>query len=305
MKKNNLTMKYSIGLLVITIITLLIQRAIFLVFNISFTLFQFLFLLSPIAIPLVGLYIVQKFILKKEKTDINVPNLLTKIFIISLVYMLLSALYIVYRLHILINIKEGMIIIGTKMKMLPASLSIMHAMGEDSIKLALINNAKYVINAIIFSTLYISFLIFTFVRYWINNILQIEKNARKRLLKNYKLLIIIVTIVLIIEFSVSFGLRIYTDEFETNIVVRVENGISNTEKNRIESQFNQIEEIIRYEYKSGNDALNNMKEHFKDSNILSEFDSNFFPSTYEITIHSKDKDTVNKKLQMIDGIDLL
>lgn len=305
MKKNNLTIKYSIGLLVITFIVLLVERIIFLLFNkINFNTFRCLLFLSPIVIPLVGLYILQKIILKKERTNINVQNLLTKIFIISFIYMLLSALYIVCRLHILINIKDGMIIIGTRMEMLPASPSIMEKMGESSIQLALINNAKYVMNAIILSTLYISFLVFTFVRHWINNIIQIEEVARKRVLKNYILPIIIVTIILIIEFSVSISLKICTDEFETNIVVKVERGISNIEKKRIEGQLNQIEEIIRYSYKSSDDALNNMKEHFKNSNILSEFDSNIFPATYEITVRSKDKDTVNKKLQMVDGIEL-
>ena len=61
MKKNNLTIKYSIGLLVITFIVLLVERIIFLLFNkINFNTFRCLLFLSPIVIPLVGLYILQK-----------------------------------------------------------------------------------------------------------------------------------------------------------------------------------------------------------------------------------------------------
>ena len=307
MNKNNLTIKYSIWLFLITIITLLVQRAIFILFDkISFELFQGLLLLTAIVIPFTGLYIIQKHIIKKEYTDIKLPNLLIRIFIISLIYMFLSALYIVCRFHILINIKDGMIMLE---KGLVLSSTIQKTIGDDYINLALIYNARYVIDALIYSTFYIAFLIFTFVRLWINDILKIEKDVKKAQQRQFKILIIIVIIVLILEISASFGLKKYetkySEELEPNIIVEVEKGISNAEKVQIENQLSQIEEIIRYDYKSGDDALNNMKEYFKDINIdISRYNGNMFQATYEITVHSKDKEIVNKKLQMISGLNV-
>lgn len=304
MKKNSFITEYSIGLLVITFIVLLVERIIILFFNIiNFNTFRCLLLLSPIVIPIVGLYILQT-IIKKEKINTNDQNLLTKILIISLIYMLFSALYIVCRLHVLINIKDGMTIIGEKMEIFQASPSIMEKMGKNYIKFALINNAKYVMNAIILSTLYILFLVFTLVRHWINNTIQIENSERKREVKNNKLLIFLIAIVFIIELTVSISLKICADESETNIIVKVESGISSIDKNRIEEQLNQIKEIIRYEYKSSDNELNYMEENFANSSILSEFDSSIFHATYEITVRSKDKDTVSNKLQKVEGIKL-
>ena len=305
MKKNNLTMKYSVGLLIITLITLLAERILVSLFRIiDYDIFRVIMVLVPFAISLIGLYLLQKIILKKEKSDIDVSKLLTKIFIISLIYMLLSALYIVCRFHILINIKNEILTLETLDIITPDLIEkIGEKIGEKVIELVLIKNAEYVMNAIIGATIYISFLMFTFVRHWINNIVQGKDNERKNGVKKYKVLIILVITSLIIESVLAFGIKKSEDNFEVQIVVKTERELTSYEKNRVESQLSQIEEIISYEYKSSDDAFNRLKELYKNSSIFEGRDSNFFPASYEITVRAKDRDVVNQKLKMIEGIE--
>lgn len=303
MNNDKLTIKYSIGLLIITIIVLVAERIIFSLLGVID--FGGL-ILCPIVIPMIGLYLLQKTLLKNNMTDVNVPDLLTKFLVISLVYMLISAIYIACRLHILIDVKDALLVLSQQPTIVSSTM--MQVLGKENLEVILINNSRYVMYTIIISTIYISTLTFSVVRYWTNNSLNIEKSKRARFPKNFKVSVILLIIILIIEISIAFGLDVWKTHkmnyTEIKISVTIESGKSNKEREKIENKLNEIEEIIKYEYKSNDDALDEMKQVFKGYNVLTGIDSDVFPSTYEITLHKKDKEMVINKLKLIDGINV-
>lgn len=302
MKKDNIIMKYSIGLFLITIITLLIQKGIVIIFHdIEFTIEVFLLVISIIIVPIIGIHILQKFVIKKENVSMDSSNLLSKIFIISFIYMLLATLYIVVDLNILINTKEALYVIGDGL----TSSEMLEKATIGLTKMSLLSNAKYVISGVLFSTLYITFIVFVYIRKWINNILQVEKSVKKAQLKQLILPIIMMIIILMIQIGIASYYKKYEEKMEISISVRLEPGISINKRKKIENELNQIDEIIKYQYKSNEEKLRELQERFgENTNLLSSYEgeNNIFSSSYEIIIHAKDKEKVNKKLQKIDGI---
>lgn len=97
-KKDNIILKYTIGLSLITIIVLIIQINIIKLFNVIGLMITPILIGSTIILPFLGLYLVTK--INCKNSNINHSGLLWKIFAISIVLTILSSLYLGFRLHL-------------------------------------------------------------------------------------------------------------------------------------------------------------------------------------------------------------
>lgn len=265
---------------------------------IGFELTRILLILSVIVVPLISLYIVTT-ICYKNNPNIKSSYLLTKIFIISLICTIFATIYLGYTLDMFGNIEDGMLVVF-KENAETITAKTMESLEEYHISYLVINNVKSIIKALIISTIYVGFLILVLVRYWINRYIQIEKEERT---KQVKELLIVAAIILIIEALINVGANIKEGNIQIPISIELEFKITDTQKDKIENKVKEIEEVIKYEYESADDLFDKLKESFGEkSYILENYDSSIMREKYIITIHYKDKETVKKQLEEMDGI---
>ncbi len=165
--KNNITLKYTIGLSLVTIIILSTQMGIIkLLDTIGYEFTKTLLILSIIVMPLVGLYIVTKVCCKEN--NIKKSYLLTKIFIISIVLTIFSVIYLGFKFGMFGNIEEGMLVVSEGTADIVTKDTIESYEETPIMTFMIIANIKFIIKALIVSTLYMSVLIIVLVRYWIS-----------------------------------------------------------------------------------------------------------------------------------------
>ena len=193
--QNNSTLKFTIGLSLITILILSIQICILNSFNnnkIEFEVTRFSLIFSVLVLPLVGLSIVTKLCCKKR--DINHSHLLTKVFIISIILSIFSALYLGFRFGMFGNVTEGVLVISNGSADIISNDIIKSYEGVPLKSFILIDNIKFILQALIASTLYISILIITFVRHWINQNLSINNEDSIKQVKQISIIILAIII---------------------------------------------------------------------------------------------------------------
>ena len=294
--KNNIVVRYTVGLTVITAIVLIVQTITFKSYDaIGENLAKIIILLETTIIPIVGVYIVTKKTCKRI-SNIRQREILTKIFIISLILSLFAVVYLGNTLHIFGNIEEEMLVFtkGDVGIIEETTLKQYETYVTSYLK---ISNAKFVIKALLGSTLYIIFLIAVLVRYWISKYIEIEKKQIIHLIFAF-----IITVMIQILLNASFSLK--AGNIQIPITTELESKITYLDKQKIENKLDNMKEIINYEYRSTEDELDNFKDFLSQygGSLSNNYNSKYFNERYIINIHYKDKEEVMKELEALDGI---
>lgn len=305
--KNNITLKYTIGLFFVTIIILSIQIWSIKLFNtLGFELTNISFLFSVIVLPLIGLYIVTNLSCKNNYNKIS--HLLTKIFIISIILTLCSAIYIAFKLKMFGNIDGNMLVISNGTADI-VTKDIIDSYSETPIvTFILIANIKFILHALILSTIYIATLNLTVVRHWINKNIPIEKEET---IKQIKHLLIIVAAIITVIVLIIVGLSITEGNIPMSMTIQLESQITNSEKREIENKLKGMNKIINYEYIDDIESTNEFKELFKErfDNLSDQFYQDIFSNInagkFNIIVHNKNVDYIKKELEGMNGIKVI
>ena len=300
--KNNITLKLIIGLSLLTIFILLIQFQIFKLYDLEkFELMNILLILSITIIPIVGLYIVTKVCFKKSY-DIKQSHLLIKIFIISIILTILSAIYLGFTLNMFGNVK----ILITEGEAREVTQSIIESYEETPlITFIIIANARFMLKALMLSTIYIGVLLLVLVRYWISKNIPIEKEET---IKQIKQLLIAVAVIIMIEILANVGVNIKEGNIPMSMTIRLESKITNRERQQIENKLKEIDEIINYKYIDSSESSNELKEWFNETfdNMSYEDYKHIFSNKniekFELKVHNKNVDSIKESLEGMDGI---
>ena len=294
--KNNIVVKYTVGSTIITLIVLIIQTVVFNSYDaIGESLAKIIFTLVAIIIPVVGLYIVTKKTCKGN-FDIRQGEILTKIFIISVILSLFAVVYLGNILHIFGNIEDKMLVFAKGDVGIIESTTLKQY-EQYVMNYLKINNAKFVLKALLISTLYIFILIVVFVRHWINKHTTIEKKQVIYLIFAF-IVVIMIQILLNVTFCIKEG------NIQIPITTELESKTTYIDKQKIENKLDNMKEISNYEYKSAEDELDNFKDFLSQygSSLSNNYNSKYFNERYIINIHYKDKEEVMKQLEALDGI---
>lgn len=296
-------MKYSIGVILIAIIVGAIQ---FIIITKGTKIISFgtytpiiLFLISAVCIPVIGLNIIIKKIIKNNE-NIKISKLLTGMTIINIILILIFAIFVIYIFCLIPNNGKLLVININRQEANLLTQEIMGSFGQTQKNLFIITNLKNIIELIVISVIYTSILMTTYVRNKINKIMGIDKEART---KQVTLPIIITISITIIGVLGYIGLNVTQNNIEKTATITgqifLKRDLSNQEKEDIEKQIKENDKIISYEYISKEDALNSMKEKLKE-NYLSE---DFFQESYTITFLDRDSEEVEKNLKKVKGIE--
>ncbi len=297
--KSKVIMKFSIGVTLIAIIVSAVQFAIIITGTILMAFGTYipiiLLLTSVICIPLIGLNIIIKKIIKNNE-NIEVPKLLTKMTIVNIILILIFAIFITY-IFCLANHEKLLVI--SKQKILMLTPEIIETFGDDQINLFIVNNLKIIIELFVISVIYATILMTTYVRNKINKIMEIGKEARTKQIT--KPIIIAISIVIIgilgcISLDITKGHIEQTATITGQIILK--DNLSNQEKENIKTQIKKIDKIISYEYISEEDALNLMKKKF---GKIDKYET--YPESYKITFLDKDSEEIEKALKKVKGIE--
>lgn len=307
--KNNITFKYTIGLSLITILILSLQIQIFKLYDLEkIELMKTLLIFSVTIIPLVGLYTVTKVCCRKSY-DIKQSHLLTKIFTISIVLTILSAIYLGFKLDMFGNVDDGLLLISEGEAREVTKNYIESYEETPLITFMVIANTKFMLKELMISTLYIGVLILVLVRHWISKNISIEK---KEIIKQIKELLIVVSTIIMIEILANVGINIKEGNIPMSMTIRLESKITNREKQQIENKLKEMDEIINYEYIDDSEASSEFKEWFEetfgDVNNMSYEDykdifSNKNIERFDLTVHNKNIDSIKEALQGMNGIE--
>lgn len=116
-------------------------------------------------------------------------------------------------------------------------------------------------------------------------------------------------IVLCIIIFITIGMVVIKENGENNkqigMTIFLEQDISEIQKNNIEQTFKESEYIENFEYISKEDALNQMKEKFADKEYLLEgYEgmNNIFPASFKIKIKSKNVDKIKEIYENMNGV---
>ena len=304
--QNNITLKFTIGLSLITILILSIQICILNSFNnnkIEFEVTRFSLIFSVLVLPLVGLSIVTKLCCKKR--DINHSHLLTKVFIISIILSIFSALYLGFRFGMFGNVTEGVLVISNGSADIISNDIIKSYEGVPLKSFILIDNIKFILQALIASTLYISILIITFVRHWINQNLSINNEDS---IKQVKQISIIILAIIILKVLVSIGIGTIKGNIQVPITIRLDAQVTELEKSKIENKLKEIDEIINYKYIDSSETSNELKEWFNetfDNMSYDDYKHIFYSKNLEkfyLKVNNKNVDFIKKELENLDGV---
>ena len=297
--KESITLKFIIGICIITIITLLLQSGIILLLHtIRLELTLILLLIIAIIVPLFGFKkIINKTCNEEHFKSINLSYLLTKILIISFVIMIIVTVFIAYKLHFIGNSKDGIYILSNGL----ASVEMVKYFEPYQIEMIKLDNLEFLTKCIIASTIYISFLILICVNKFINDALQITKE-KKLQLKQFAFPVILIIIFIAIELITPANFSSGKNNVQVSFTITTERGLSDAEKNDINNKIKQIDKIIDYEYISNSSRLEELNE--KTNNLLSSYaNDNPFPDSYKIIVNYKDETFVKEKLMEIPGIE--
>lgn len=305
--KNNITFKYTIGLSLVTIFILSIQIGIIKLFDtIGFGLTGILLIITVIVMPLVSLYIVTKVSCKKSP-DINLTYLLTKIFIISIVLTILSAIFLGLKFGMFGNIDDKMLVISGGSANIITKSSIKYYEETPLITFGIIGNIKTIIKLLTVSTLYIGGIILVLVRYWINN-MQSEK---KEFIKQIKLLLIAITVIIMLEILANVGVNIIQGNIQISMTILLESNVTDREKEEIENKLKEMDEIISYRYMDisevSNELIESMEEDFGYDNLFMEdikdrIDTIIKNEKFDLTVYNKNVDSIKEALEGMNGI---
>lgn len=306
--KNNITFKYTIGLSLIMIFILSIQIQIFKLYDLEkIELMKTLLILSVTIIPLVGLYTVTKVCCRKSY-DIKPSHLLTKIFIISIVLTIFSAIYFGFKFGMFGNIEEGMSVISKGTIELFSKDSIEYYDETPMKTFVLITNVKSILKAFMLSTIYIGVLNLVLVRHWISKEIHIQKEEK---IKQIKQLLIAVAVIIMIGVLVNVGLNIKEGNIPMSMTISLESKITNREKQQIENKLKEMDEIISYKYIDNNEASNEFKEWFEETFDNMSYEdykhiySNNNMGRFNLTVHNKNVDFVKEALEDMNGIKII
>jgi len=303
--KNNITLKYIMGLSLVTILILSIQMWIIKLFDtIGFEFTKILLIFSVIVMPLLGLFMVTKVCCKKN--DIKQSHLLTKIFIISIVLTTLSAIYLGFKLGMFGNIEERMLVVTEGTADIVTKNTIESYEETPLITFMIMANIKFILKALIASTIYISVLILTLVRHWISKRISIDKEET---IKQIKQLLIAVAVIIMIEVLINVEVNIKEGNIPVSMTIRLEPKITNREKQQIENKLKEMNEIINYEYIDNSEASSELKGWFEETfdNMSYEDYKHIFSNKnierFDLTVHNKNVDSIKKELEGINGIE--
>ena len=305
--KNNITFKYTIGLSLITIFILSLQIQIFKLYDLEkIELMKTLLIFSVAIIPLVGLYTVTKVCCRKSD-DIKPSHLLTKIFSISIVLTILSAIYLGFKLDMFGNVDDGLLLISEGEAREVTKNYIESYEETPLITFMVIANTKFMLKALMLSTLYIGVLILVLVRYWISKNISIEK---KETTKQIKQLLIAVEIIIMIEVLTNVGVNIKEGNIPMSMTISLESKITNREKQQIENKLKEMDEIISYKYIDNNEASNEFKEWLEErfDNISYEDYKHIYSNNmgrFDLTVHNRNIDFVKEALEDMNGIKII
>lgn len=170
----------------------------------------------------------------------------------------------------------------------------------------IIANARFMLKALILSTIYIGVLILVLVRHWISKEIQIDK---EEVIKQIKQLLNAVAVIVTIEGLIIVGINIKEGNVPMSMTIRLESKITKREKQQIENKLKEMDKIINYEYIDESTDSIEFEEWFKETfDSLSYEDykdilSNENIERFDLTVHNKNVDSIKKALEGMKGIE--
>ena len=123
------------------------------------------------------------------------------------------------------------------------------------------------------------------------------KKIKKKMKKKTKI-IIAISIILIILIILNISVFINYDKYISEMTIFLEDSITDEERVEIENIIKETDKNAEIIYKSKEDALNDMKQHFADrQNLLEGYEeNNIFPAYYEVNSNKKAIEEIEAKL---------
>ena len=130
------------------------------------------------------------------------------------------------------------------------------------------------------------------------------KNVNKKMNKKNKL-IIIIGIILLIIILLNIGIFIYYYKEARKVQIYIEDNITQEELDNIESYILNIDKNAKIKYYSKEDALNDMKDKFKENaNLLSGYETgnNPLPAYFVVETSIENAKKLVSNIESVEGV---
>lgn len=245
---------------------------------------------------ILSLYLKDIIILKFRKIDKDkITDILKTLLIASYIIIAIFTVFISLKYHIVLNDTETIFFKGTII-----NTDILN----ENIKLVKLENLQLLCKIVLIVTLTFSSIIVILEKLWINKLINITDEEKKKQKPKMKIIYIIALIVILLEI-ICLIFSIYSVHKTTvEIKVFIEKGITQEEVEELKNKISNIKQVKEVEYIEKAETLQQLENIGISKNILSGYENSSSISTsFSVKVNKEDVEVVKNEIKKIQNVE--